>query len=102
MKTDAVQVNRRRLFSFCIFKIRLSLFTKACVLSDVLSGIVKTTSLSFREEYFMRNVLIPTGVILSGAGLYMTIESHVPALLVTGIIMLFGCGIGIITKEKSE
>ncbi|WP_275044929.1 hypothetical protein [Exiguobacterium indicum] len=41
----------------------------------------------------MRNVLIPTGVILSGAGLYMALENHVPALLVTGIIM---------TKEKSE
>lgn len=50
----------------------------------------------------MRNVLIPTGVILSGAGLYMALENHVPALLVTGIIMLFGFGIGIITKEKSE
>jgi len=75
---------------------------KAYVLSDVLSGIVRTTSSSFREEYFMRNVLIPTGVILSGAGLYMALEGHVPALLVTGIIMLFGCGIGIITKKKSE
>lgn len=50
----------------------------------------------------MRNILIPTGVILSGAGLYMALESHVPALLVTGIIMLFGCGIGLITKEKSD
>lgn len=50
----------------------------------------------------MRNVLIPTGVIVSGAGLYMALESHVPVLFVTGIIMLFGCGIGIITKEKSE
>ncbi|WP_214729328.1 hypothetical protein [Exiguobacterium sp. s168] len=46
--------------------------------------------------------LIPTGVILSGAGLYMALERHVPALLVTGIIMLFGFVIGIITKEKSE
>lgn len=32
----------------------------------------------------------------------MALESHVPVLLVTGIIMLFGFSIGIITKEKSE
>ncbi|MET4655410.1 hypothetical protein ABIC15_002138 [Exiguobacterium sp. PvP048] len=50
----------------------------------------------------MRNVLIPSGVILSSAGLFMALDGHVPALLVTGVIMLFGCGIGIITKEKSE
>jgi len=75
---------------------------KHTFLSDVPFGIVRAESSSFREEYFMRNVLIPTGVILSGAGLYMALEGHVPALLVTGIIMLFGCGIGLITKEKSE
>ena len=50
----------------------------------------------------MRNILILIGVIVSGAGLYMALESHVPSLLVTGIIMLFGCGICLITKEKSE
>lgn len=50
----------------------------------------------------MRNVLIPTGVILSGAGLYMALEGHVPALLATSIIMLFGFGIGIITKKSQS
>ena len=48
----------------------------------------------------MRNVLIPTGVILSGAGLYMALEGHVSVLLVAAIIMLFGFGIGIITKKN--
>ena len=102
MKTDAVQVNGRRLFSFCIFKIRLSLFIKAYALSDVLSGIVKTTSLSFQGGILHVKRFDSNWRHLSGAGLYMALESHVPALLVTGIIMLFGFGIGIITKEKSE
>ncbi|MCK2158698.1 hypothetical protein [Exiguobacterium sp. 17-1] len=46
----------------------------------------------------MRNVLIPTGGILSGSGLYMALEGYVPALFVTGIIMLFGCGITIMPQ----